>query len=299
MAALHYCKCIPMRTYVLCALPCLRGFNHASDNGRRHALRECTPGPLAEVCVLTLQKEEDFFACKWTVNEATGDNLLLAAGLNAALRVINVSNETLQWVGNPPAQLRPPLPRGANAVFVVHSTLNCYAAYGRRRRAMATPSTTLRCTRCDPASSSQPAGWVLHGRRMQPGLSDGVHESMLSSGARCHGAWCCLQDQALRVWNIQTKVCVAMLHGDGGHRNEILSVVKPQAQPYCMLMHTIWINMMCQHCARNHHCLQFQQMLTGVFYTHRTFTRLMSTGLCRLEWTMPSRSGPSQVSSWW
>ena len=47
----------------------------------------------------TLQKEEDFFACKWTVNEATDDNLLLAAGLNAALRVINVSNETLQWVG--------------------------------------------------------------------------------------------------------------------------------------------------------------------------------------------------------
>jgi hypothetical protein len=43
----------------------------------------------------------------------------------------------------------------------------------------------------------------------------------------CHQAWCCLQDQALRVWNIQSKVCVAMLHGDGGHRNEILSVVKP------------------------------------------------------------------------
>ena len=54
----------------------------------------------AKVCVLALQKEEDFFACKWTVNEATGDNLLLAAGLNAALRVINVSNETLQWVGS-------------------------------------------------------------------------------------------------------------------------------------------------------------------------------------------------------
>lgn len=52
------------------------------------------------MCVLALQKEEDFFACKWTVNEATGDNLLLAAGLNAALRVINVSNETLQWVGS-------------------------------------------------------------------------------------------------------------------------------------------------------------------------------------------------------
>jgi hypothetical protein len=49
--------------------------------------------------MLDVQKDEDFFACKWTVNEATGDNLLLAAGMNAALRVINVSNETLQWVG--------------------------------------------------------------------------------------------------------------------------------------------------------------------------------------------------------
>lgn len=45
-----------------------------------------------------LQKDEDFFACKWTVNEATGANLLLAAGVNATLRVIDVSHETLQWV---------------------------------------------------------------------------------------------------------------------------------------------------------------------------------------------------------
>lgn len=45
-----------------------------------------------------MQKEEDFFACKWTVDEASGAVLLLAAGLNAALRVIDVSNERLQWV---------------------------------------------------------------------------------------------------------------------------------------------------------------------------------------------------------
>jgi hypothetical protein len=99
------------------------------------------------------------------------------------------------------------------------------------------------------------------------------------------------------VWNIQTKVCVAMLHGDGGHRNEILSVVKPQAQAYCMLMHNIWVAMMCSIVHAN--TLAFQQLLTGVCHTHRTFIRLMSTSLCRLEWTVPSRSGPSQVSSEW
>ena len=88
---------------------------------------------------------------------------------------------------------------------------------------------------------------------MQLGVSHRMLESILSSNARCYGASCCLQDQALRAWNIQTKVCVAMLHGDGGHRNEILSVVKSQAQGYCRLMHDTWVAMMCWHIAYRYH----------------------------------------------
>ena len=38
------------------------------------------------------------------------------------------------------------------------------------------------------------------------------------------GGWA-LQDSALRLWNIDTNVCVLIVHGDGGHLNEVLSIV--------------------------------------------------------------------------
>lgn len=108
----------------------------------RHALRDVHQARWPRN-VWTLQKEEDFFACKWTVNEATGDNLLLAAGLNAALRVINVSNETLQWVGScQRSRVSGTAMTGECCARGSRCALNSSAACGRRRRAMATPSTT-------------------------------------------------------------------------------------------------------------------------------------------------------------
>ncbi len=33
------------------------------------------------------------------------------------------------------------------------------------------------------------------------------------------------QDNSLRLWNLRTRVCILVLSGEGGHRNEVLSVV--------------------------------------------------------------------------
>ena len=33
------------------------------------------------------------------------------------------------------------------------------------------------------------------------------------------------QDQSLRLWNIKTRVIAAVMNGEGGHCNEVLSIV--------------------------------------------------------------------------
>ena len=51
-----------------------------------------------------LQADEEFFACKWTVDKETGRPLLLLAGKNSVLRVLDVMQEKLLWVRRwPPA----------------------------------------------------------------------------------------------------------------------------------------------------------------------------------------------------
>ena len=35
-----------------------------------------------------------------------------------------------------------------------------------------------------------------------------------------------MQDQSLRLWNIKTRVIAAVMNGEGGHCNEVLSIVR-------------------------------------------------------------------------
>lgn len=41
------------------------------------------------------------------------------------------------------------------------------------------------------------------------------------------------QDMSLRLWNLTTRVCVLNLSGEGGHRNEVLTVVRPARPCAC------------------------------------------------------------------
>ncbi len=38
---------------------------------------------------------------------------------------------------------------------------------------------------------------------------------------------CPMQDHSLRLWNLETQVCVCTMVGDAAHTNEVLSVVRP------------------------------------------------------------------------
>ena len=74
-----------------------------------HYTHFCSPKTYLIPCTLTgVQRQEEFFVCKWTVDAASGAPLLLLAGKNSVLRVVDVAHETLIWVFdpiNPPAHV--------------------------------------------------------------------------------------------------------------------------------------------------------------------------------------------------
>ena len=43
-----------------------------------------------------------------------------------------------------------------------------------------------------------------------------------------------MQDHSLRLWNLETQVCVCTMVGDAAHTNEVLSVVRPYSITVCV-----------------------------------------------------------------
>lgn len=46
-----------------------------------------------------MQKDEEFFVCRWSVDETSGAPLLLLAGHNGVIRVLDCAHSTLVHVG--------------------------------------------------------------------------------------------------------------------------------------------------------------------------------------------------------
>ena len=88
---------------------------------------------------------------------------------------------------------------------------------------MATRSTTSRSALCDRRWSSQRAGCVALSDHN--GVAALLGKSLNAIGTGIDAGWQ-MQDQSLRLWNIKTRVIAAVMNGEGGHCNEVLSIVR-------------------------------------------------------------------------
>eukprot|EP00877_Chromochloris_zofingiensis_P000785 jgi/Chrzof1/10707/Cz05g09160.t1 len=147
-------------------------FNHCDLNnkdlfvtvaGNQATIYRCKPrGAIEVVQVYTdADVEEDYFACQWSIHEATGAPLVLIAGKQAIIRVIDCSSQT-----------------------VVES----FKGHGKDVHDIA-----------------------VHPQR--------PHLFLTAS-----------KDHSIRLWNILTRCCVLLMKGEGGHNNEVISVVRHQEE---------------------------------------------------------------------
>jgi polycomb protein EED len=169
-----------------------------------HALQDADPG-------------EDFYCCAWSVDTPTGAPLLLLGGKNALLQVVNCATGWLDAVS---------LPRAHGA-----------APVGRRRGASAAAGQRA----CCGAEAASIADWHVFLLTLPPPHHHAPHPraplrtQTLEGHGQCindiavhptrpHLVVTASKDTSLRLWNLRSRVCVLVFQGDGGHRNEALSV---------------------------------------------------------------------------
>ncbi|EIE27269.1 fertilization-independent endosperm protein 2, partial [Coccomyxa subellipsoidea C-169] len=134
---------------------CQNVFASCGSNGA--TIYRCLEGGAVEILQAYIDEDvqEEFFACKWSVDPDTGDPLLLIAGKKGLLKILNCATQKLEW-----------------------------AAEGH--------------------------GDAINDISIHP-----MRPSLVLTASR---------DSSLRLWNTKTKVCVLIMNGDGGHRNEVLSI---------------------------------------------------------------------------
>ncbi|KAK9907286.1 hypothetical protein WJX75_000704 [Coccomyxa subellipsoidea] len=71
----------------------------ASCGSNWATIYKCLPGGAVEVLQAYVDEDaqEEFYACKWSVDTATGDPLLLIAGKKGLLKILNCTTQKLEW----------------------------------------------------------------------------------------------------------------------------------------------------------------------------------------------------------
>lgn len=52
-----------------------------------------------------------------------------------------------------------------------------------------------------------------------------------------------VQDESVRLWNVHTGICILVFAGAGGHRNEVLSVVRIDYMCFFLLIFPLLLNL--------------------------------------------------------
>ena len=159
----------------------------------------CTPAGGIELlqCYIDEDAEEAYFACTWTVDEASGAALLLFAGRNAVVRPASFSS-------SPCLQLCPPTGPGLGPD--------------------SDPWLQIRVV--DSNRQAETRALVGHGASINDLKIHPRHPALLLSAS---------QDESIRLWNLATGVCALIFGGEGGHRNEVLSCDWHRTEPCTMV----------------------------------------------------------------
>ncbi|CAI5975400.1 unnamed protein product [Closterium sp. NIES-65] len=221
----------------------------ASVSGNRVTVYKCESGGATIVVQLFLDenKDESFYTVAWMRGQQ-GRPLLAASGSSGVIRIIDCWRETVvhSFIGHGGA---------VNEVRVhpCHPALLLSAGRQGDMRRRHTPYVhrqgdmrRLHLRRLYPFPPTHSIQLELHRARRRSergavnesciGHSVAVNESFIGHGGavnevRVHPSHPALllsagKDESLRLWNTDTGVCVAIMGGTDGHRNEVLSAVQ-------------------------------------------------------------------------